>query len=135
VGVARWTLAGCVAAGLAAALLLQMTLLAAVIAGAAQGHLAQVPAAVAVALVAIVAARAGLAQVVELSGRRTATRVMSALRTELVGRRLRPARASPGAATAPSSPPPPSRGRRPGDVFRALLVPAHGESPGGLDLP
>jgi thiol reductant ABC exporter CydD subunit len=97
---ARWTLAVCVAAGLVAALLLlaQMTLLAAVIAGAAEGRLGQVPAAVAVALVAVVAARAGLAQVVELSGRRTATRVMSALRTELVARRLRPGAGEPGRA-------------------------------------
>jgi ATP-binding cassette, subfamily C, bacterial CydD len=90
--VARRTLAVCVAAGLAATLLplAQMTMLAAVIAAAAEGRLGQVPAAVAVALVAMVAARAGLAQVVEVSGRRTATRVMSALRAELVGRRLRP---------------------------------------------
>ena len=90
--VARRTLAMCVAAGLAAALLLlaQMTLLAAVIAAVAEGRLGQVPAAVAVALVAMVSARAGLAQVVEVSGRRTATRVMSALRAELVGSRLRP---------------------------------------------
>jgi thiol reductant ABC exporter CydD subunit len=82
----------CVAAGLAAALLLlaQMTLLAAVLAGAAEGRLGQVPAALAVALVAIAAARAGLAHAVELSGRRAATRVMSALRAELVSRRLRP---------------------------------------------
>jgi ATP-binding cassette, subfamily C, bacterial CydD len=92
VAVARWTLATCVAAGLAAALLLlaQMTLLAALIAGAAEGRLGRVPAAAGLALVAIVAARAGLAQLVEVSGRRTATRVMSALRAELVGRRLRP---------------------------------------------
>jgi ATP-binding cassette, subfamily C, bacterial CydD len=92
VAVARRSLAVCVAAGLAAALLLlaQMTLLAAVIAGAAEGRLDQIPAAVAVALVAIVVVRAGLAHAVELSGRRTATRVMSALRAELVGRRLRP---------------------------------------------
>jgi ATP-binding cassette, subfamily C, bacterial CydD len=97
---ARWTLAVCVAAGLAGALLLlaQMTLLAAVIAGAAEGRLGRVPAVVGVALVAIVAARAGLAQVVELSGRRTATRVMSALRAELVARRLRPGAAEPGRA-------------------------------------
>jgi ATP-binding cassette, subfamily C, bacterial CydD len=97
---ARWTLAVCVTAGLAAALLLlaQMTLLAAVIAGAAEGRLGQVPAAVAVALVAVVAARAGLAQVVELSGRQTATRVLSALRTELVARRLRPGAGEPGRA-------------------------------------
>jgi thiol reductant ABC exporter CydD subunit len=96
--VARRTLTVCVAAGLAAALLLltQMTLLAAAIAGAAEGRLDQVPAAVAVALVAIVAARAGLAQVVEVSGRRTATRVMSALRAELVERRLRPGAGGPG---------------------------------------
>jgi thiol reductant ABC exporter CydD subunit len=46
--------------------------------------------------VAILAARAGLAQLVELSGRRTATRVMSALRAELVERRLRPEAAAPG---------------------------------------
>jgi thiol reductant ABC exporter CydD subunit len=90
--VARWTLLVSVAAGLAGTLLLlgQMTLLAAVIAGAAEGRLDQLPAAAAVALVAIVAARAGLAYAVELSGRRTATKVMSALRSELVGRRLRP---------------------------------------------
>jgi thiol reductant ABC exporter CydD subunit len=98
VRVARRTLAVCVTAGLAAALLLlaQMTLLAGVIAGAAEGRLDQVPALAVVALVAIVAARAGLAQLVELSGRRTATRVMSALRAELVERRLRPGAAGPG---------------------------------------
>jgi thiol reductant ABC exporter CydD subunit len=97
VAVARRSLAVCVAAGLAAALLLlaQMTLLAAVIAGAAEGRLRQIPAAVAVGLVAILAARAGLAHAVELSGRRTATRVMSALRAELVGRRLRPGAGEP----------------------------------------
>ena len=98
VAVARRTLAVCVAAGLGAALLLlvQMALLAVVIADAAQGRLGQVPAAVVVALVAIVAARAGLAQAVEVSGRRTATRVMSALRAELVERRLRPGGGGPG---------------------------------------
>ena len=98
VAVARRTLAVCVAAGLGAALLLlvQMALLAVVIADAAQGRLGQVPAAVVVALVAIVAARAGLAQAVEVSGRRTATRVMSALRAELVERRLRPGAGAPG---------------------------------------
>jgi ATP-binding cassette, subfamily C, bacterial CydD len=97
VAVARRSLAVCVTAGLAAALLLlaQMTLLAAVIAGAAEGRLRQIPAAVAVGLVAILAARAGLAHAVELSGRRTATRVMSALRAELVGRRLRPGAGEP----------------------------------------
>jgi ATP-binding cassette subfamily C protein CydD len=98
VAVARRTLAVCVIAGLAAALLLlaQMTLLAAAIAGAAEGRLGQIPAAVVVALAAIVAARAGLAHAVELSGRRTATRVMSALRAELVARRLRPGAGEPG---------------------------------------
>jgi ATP-binding cassette subfamily C protein CydD len=98
VAVARRAMAVCVAAGLAAALLLlaQMTLLAGVLAGAAEGRLDQVPAAVAVALVAIVAARAGLAHAVELSGRRAATRVMSALRAELVARRLRPGAGQPG---------------------------------------
>jgi ATP-binding cassette subfamily C protein CydD len=92
VAAARRTLAVCVAAGLAGTLLLlaQVTLLATVIADAAEGRLGQLPAAVAVALVAIVAARAGLAHAVELSGRRTATKVMSALRAELVERRLRP---------------------------------------------
>jgi thiol reductant ABC exporter CydD subunit len=65
-----------------------MTLLAKVIADAAQGRLRQVPAALAVTLAVIIMARAGLAYVVEVSGRRTATKVMSALRAELVGRRL-----------------------------------------------
>jgi thiol reductant ABC exporter CydD subunit len=98
VAVARRNLAVCIAAGLAAALLLlaQMTLLAAVIAGAAEGRLDQIPGAVATALVAIVAARAGLAYAVEVSGRRTATKVMSALRAELVERRLRPGASGPG---------------------------------------
>ena len=98
VALARRAMAVCVAAGLAGALLLlaQMTLLAAVLAGAAEGRLGQVPAAVAVALVAITAARAGLAHAVELSGRRAATKVMSALRAELVDRRLRPGAGQPG---------------------------------------
>jgi thiol reductant ABC exporter CydD subunit len=98
VALARRAMAVCVAAGLAGALLLlaQMTLLAAVLAGAAEGRLGQVPAAVAVALVAIVAARAGLAHAVEFSGRRAATKVMSALRVELVARRLRPGAGQPG---------------------------------------
>ena len=98
---ARWTLLVNIAAGLAGTLLLlaQMTLLAAVIAGAAEGRLRQVPATVLAAVVAIVVARAGLAQVVELSGRRTATRVLSALRAELVERRLR----GGGAAGGPGS--------------------------------
>ena len=96
--VARWTLLISVAAGLAGTLLLlaQMTLLAAVIAGAAEGRLDRVPAAAAVLLVAIVAARAGLAHAVELSGRRTATKVLSALRSELVERRLRSGAAGRG---------------------------------------
>jgi thiol reductant ABC exporter CydD subunit len=87
---ARWTLLVSSAAGLAGTLLLlaQMTLLAAVIAGAAEGRLQRVPATMLAAVVAIVAVRAGLAQVVEVSGRRTATRVMSAMRAELVERRL-----------------------------------------------
>jgi ATP-binding cassette, subfamily C, bacterial CydD len=98
VALARRALTVCVAAGLAATLLLlaQMTLLATVIAGAAEGRLGQVPAAVAVALVAIMAARAGLAHVVELSGRGAATKVMSALRAELISRRLRPGADQPG---------------------------------------
>ena len=90
VAVARWALAVNLAAGLTGALLLlaQMTLLAGIVADAAQGRLRQVPAGLALALAAVIMARAGLAYVVELSGRRTAARVMSALRAELVERRL-----------------------------------------------
>jgi len=92
VAVARWALAADLAAGLTGTLLLlaQVTLLAAVIAGAAESRLQRVPTTQAVVLVAIVLARAGLVQVVELSGRRAATKVMSALRVELVERSLRP---------------------------------------------
>jgi ATP-binding cassette, subfamily C, bacterial CydD len=92
VAVARWALAIDVAAALTGTLLLlaQATLLAAAIAAAAEGRLRQMPAAAAAALAAIVLARAGLVQVVELSGRRAATKAMSALRAELVGRCLRP---------------------------------------------
>jgi thiol reductant ABC exporter CydD subunit len=67
-----------------------------VLAGAAEVRLGQVPASVVVALVAIVAARAGLAHAVELSGWRAAARVMSALRAGLVARRLRPGAGQPG---------------------------------------
>jgi ATP-binding cassette, subfamily C, bacterial CydD len=86
-----------VASGLSGTLLLlaQLTLLAAVIADAAEGRLRQVPAFLVAAVVAIVAARAGLTHVVEVSGRRTATRVMSALRAELVERRLHPGSRAP----------------------------------------
>ena len=93
----RWTLLVNVAAGLAGTLLLlaQMTLLAAVIADAAQGRLGQVPVALLVTVAGIVAARAGLVQVVELSGRRAATRLLSALRAELVEHRLRPGAGAP----------------------------------------
>ena len=92
VAVARWALAADLAAGLTGTLLLlaEVTLLAAVIAGAAESRLQRVPTTQVAALVAIVLARAGLVQVVELSGRRAATRVMSALRAELVERSLRP---------------------------------------------
>jgi ATP-binding cassette subfamily C protein CydD len=92
VAVARWALAADVAAGLTGTLLLlaQVTLLAAVIAAAAEGGLRQVPTAQAAALVAIILARAGFVQVVEVTGRRAGTRVMSALRAELVERCLRP---------------------------------------------
>ena len=113
VAVARWALAVNLAAGLTGALLLlaQMTLLAGIVADAAQGRLRQVPAGLALALAAVIMARAGLAYVVELSGRRTAARVMSALRAELVGAPpVRWWRGRPGdAATAPSSRPAPSR--------------------------
>jgi thiol reductant ABC exporter CydD subunit len=89
---ARWALVANVAAGLAGTVLLlaQMTLLAAVIADAAEGRLRRVPATLLATVVAIMAARAGLVQVVEVSGRQAATRVMSALRAELAERRLRP---------------------------------------------
>jgi ATP-binding cassette, subfamily C, bacterial CydD len=90
VAVARWTLVVNLAAGLTGTLLLlaQMTLLARVIADAAQGRLRQVPAALVMMLATVIVARAALAYVVELSGRRTATKVVSALRAELVERRL-----------------------------------------------
>jgi ATP-binding cassette, subfamily C, bacterial CydD len=90
VAVARRALAVNLAAGLTGALLLlaQMTLLAGIVADAAQGRLRQVPADLAMALAAVIVARSGLAYVVELSGRRTAAKVMSALRAELVGHRL-----------------------------------------------
>jgi ATP-binding cassette, subfamily C, bacterial CydD len=90
VAVARRALAVNLAAGLTGALLLlaQMTLLAGIVADAAQGRLRQVPAGLALALAAVIVARSGLAYVVELSGRRTAAKVMSALRAELVGHRL-----------------------------------------------
>ena len=67
----RWTVLVNVAAGLAGTLLLlaQMTLLAAAIADAAQGRLGQVPVSLLATVAAIVVARAGLVQVVELSGR------------------------------------------------------------------
>ncbi|HEY8558469.1 MAG TPA: hypothetical protein VIM97_14205, partial [Actinomycetes bacterium] len=86
-----------VASGLTGTLLLlaQLTLLAAVIADAAEGRLRQVPASLVAAVVVIIAARAGLTHVVEVSGRRTATRVMSALRAELVERRLHPGSRAP----------------------------------------
>ena len=76
VAVARWALAVNLAAGLTGALLLlaQMTLLAGIVADAAQGRLRQVPAGLALALAAVIMARSGLAYVVELSGRRTAAR-------------------------------------------------------------
>jgi len=94
----RWTLLVNVAAGLAGTLLLlaQMTWLAAVIADAAQGRLGQVPVSLLAAVAGIVVARAGLVQVVELTGRRTATRLMSALRAELVEHRLHPGAGGPG---------------------------------------
>jgi len=92
VAVARWALGVDVAAGLTGTLLLlaQVTLLAGIIAGAAGGGLREVPPAGAAVLGAIVLARAGLAHVVELTGRRAAAMVLSALRAELVARCLRP---------------------------------------------
>jgi hypothetical protein len=89
--VARWAVGADLAAGLVGTLLLlaQATLLAGVIADVAHSGLRRVPAAEVVALVAIIAARAGLAHVVEVSGRRAATRVMSALRAQLVRGGLR----------------------------------------------
>jgi thiol reductant ABC exporter CydD subunit len=94
--VARWAVGADLAAGLVGTLLLlaQVTLLAGVIADVALSRLRRVPAAEVVALVAIIAARAGLAHVVEVSGRRAATRVMSALRVQLARERLRPGAAA-----------------------------------------
>jgi ATP-binding cassette, subfamily C, bacterial CydD len=89
---ARWALGADLAAGLLGTLLLlaQVTLLAAILAQAAQSRLREVPTGGVVALVVIIVARSGLAHVVEVSGRRAATRVMSALRADLVRQRLRP---------------------------------------------
>ena len=87
----QWVLAADAAAGLAATLLLllQVVLVAGVVADAAQGRISSAPTGVLVALAAVIAARAGLAQVVETSGRRAATTVMSGLRAELVEHELR----------------------------------------------
>jgi ATP-binding cassette, subfamily C, bacterial CydD len=89
---ARWALAADVAAGLLGTILLltQVTVLAEVIAAAVQDGLGQVQGSRLAVLAAIVLARAALARVVEVSGRKAATRVMSALRADLVGQRLRP---------------------------------------------
>jgi thiol reductant ABC exporter CydD subunit len=99
---ARWALAADVAAGLAGTLLLlaQATLLAAVLAGAAAARFRQVPTAELVALLTIVLARAGLAHLVEVSGRRAATSVLSRLRADLVRRFLRPGAAGPRGGSA-----------------------------------
>jgi thiol reductant ABC exporter CydD subunit len=102
-GAARWALAADVAAGLVGTLLLlaQATLLGTVLAGAAASRFREVPAAQVTVLLLVVLARAGLARVVEVSGRRAATRVMSELRGELVRRRLRPGVAgAPGGSAA-----------------------------------
>jgi thiol reductant ABC exporter CydD subunit len=102
-GAARWALAADVAAGLLGTLLLlaQATLLATVLAGAAASRFREVPAAQVTTLLLVVLARAALAYVVEVSGRRAATRVMSELRGELVRRRLRPGAGwTPGGSAA-----------------------------------
>jgi hypothetical protein len=111
VAVARWTLVVNLTSGLSGTLLLlaQMTLLARVIADAAQGRLRQVPAALVLMLATVIVARAALAYVVELSGRRTATKVMSALRAELVSAACPAARPTCRIPTAPSWRPAPSR--------------------------
>ncbi len=87
----QWVLATDAAAGLAATLLLllQVVLVAGVVADAAQGRISSVSTGVLVALAAVIAGRAALAQVVETSGRRAATTVMSGLRAELVAHQLR----------------------------------------------
>jgi thiol reductant ABC exporter CydD subunit len=99
---ARWALAADVGAGLAGTLLLlaQAALLAAVLAGAAAARLRQVPTGPLVALLAVVLARAGLAHLVEVSGRRAATSVLSRLRADLVRRFLRPGATSPPGGSA-----------------------------------
>ncbi len=87
----RWVLAADAGAGLAATLLLllQVVLVAGVVADAAQGQISSAPLGVLAALAAVIVARAALAQVVETSGRRAATTVMSGLRAELVSHQLR----------------------------------------------
>ncbi len=87
----RWVFAADAGAGVVSTLLLlgQVSLLAMIIADAATGQLAAIsPTAVAL-LAGIVALRAGLAVVVETTGRRAATTVMSTMRMGLVRRRLR----------------------------------------------
>ena len=75
----QWVLAADAAAGLAATLLLllQVILVAGVVADAAEGRISSVSTGALAALAAAIAGRAGLAQVVETSGRRAATTVMS----------------------------------------------------------
>jgi ATP-binding cassette subfamily C protein CydD len=87
----RWVLATDVAAALTATLLLlaQVTLIATIVADVVAGTDVGVATPMIAALVAVVLGRAGLAQVVEVSGRSAANRIMSALRIELATRRLR----------------------------------------------
>src|SRR3954454_12786983 len=84
----RWVLVADIAAGLLGTLLLlvQVTLIAGIIAGAAQGELERIHLAVVVGLGGVIAVRPGLVHVVEWSGRRAAGQVMSGLRRELVDR-------------------------------------------------
>ncbi|HEX8863876.1 MAG TPA: ABC transporter transmembrane domain-containing protein, partial [Actinomycetes bacterium] len=99
---ARWALTADVAAGLAGTLLLlaQASLLAAVLAGAAAARFHRVPTAELVALLVVVLARAGLVHLVEVSGRRAATSVLSRLRADLVRRFLRPGTTGPRGGSA-----------------------------------
>lgn len=88
---ARRLLAVDVAAGVTGTLLLlaQVSLVATVVAGVVTGETQAVAPGLVALLVAVIAGRAAMAWLVEVSGRRAAAGVMSSLRTELVSRRLR----------------------------------------------
>jgi thiol reductant ABC exporter CydD subunit len=90
----RWVLGTDIAAGLAATLLLlvQVTLIAGLIASVGEGTFEEIPVAAVIGLVGVIALRSGLVHVVEWTGRHAAGTVMSGLRGELVDRYLGPDR-------------------------------------------